>query len=213
MKQREPCILYFPCTWVLRDTRILQTAQRRAKSQPAPCRVGSGDHSPSCHVQPYLTPLSTSHPLETTRQKNRHGTWVHARETPLQPHSHTRCLRLTPLPGWESHPSQPSRIPTSRAAHMPQAAASSPEIRGCSPPCRALGQGQRRTGPSPVQLRGREDALSPAHGALHPPAPGSRLAQPFDVAAWQTAAGDASLSDDALPPPVPGGDRRAITPR
>lgn len=62
-----------------------------------------------------------------------------------------------------------------------------------SVPSTAPGQGGR------AQPRSRGAAPRPPH----PPAPGSRLAQPFDVAAWQTAAGDASLSDDALPPPVP----------
>lgn len=98
------------------------------------------------------------------------------------------------------------------AAPTPRAAPCSPEIRGCSPACRELGQPQTGPGP-PEKPQGREETLSPAPQGSGPPPrafvlrsplmslPGRRLPETFRSSRPATSG-----------PRIPGGDQPDVTP-
>lgn len=109
-------------------------------------------------------------------------------------------------------PAGPAGSKRALAVPTPRAAPCSPEIRGCSPARRELGQPQTGPGP-PEKPQGREETLSPAPRGSGPPPrafvlrsplmslPGRRLPEPFRSSRPATSG-----------PRIPGGDQPGVTP-
>lgn len=107
-------------------------------------------------------------------------------------------------------PAGPAGSKPALAAPTPRAAPCSPEIRGCSPARRELGQPQTGPGP-PAQPRGREETLSPAPRGSGPPPQAAVLRSPLMSLPGRRLPETLRSSRPATSGPM-GGDQPAVTP-